>query len=70
MSHQAYKAAQARIADLWGEPHAPEIEVRGSKVRLIHPFGQWVEFDLHRSSDELVFTRAIEALREKVRSAA
>jgi hypothetical protein len=62
------------VADAWGDSHIPSLELRASRMVLMHPFGHSVKFDLTRrdltqpieviSKDKLV--PAIEKLRKLV----
>lgn len=37
------------INDAWAAPHAPRAVPHGSQIRLVHPFGPFVTFDLKRA---------------------
>lgn len=40
---------QKMVADLWAGPHVPRVEPQGSQMRLVHPFGPSVAFDMTRA---------------------
>lgn len=40
---------QKIVDDAWAAPHAPQVVPHGAQVRLVHPFGPFVAFDLKRS---------------------
>lgn len=40
---------QKLVVDLWNGPHVPILETIGQQVRLVHPFGPSVIFDLKRA---------------------
>lgn len=65
---------QTMVNDLWNGPHPPRVEPSGSQVRLVHPFGQAVVFDLHRKDidrtpqdfADAVLAPQIVALKQKI----
>jgi hypothetical protein len=57
------------VNSLWTGPHTPSVSIDGSKVKLTHPFGQTVSFDLtrHDLPDNVAakVSAAIDALKAK-----
>ena len=67
MAARAFQRASEQLASLWKAPHGPTLSVSGSKARVTHPFGHFIEFDVTRG--DLIdlsakLAPALEALRK------